>query len=76
MNREPIHLSAHAVALIHIFDRTDYLEDGWTFAAPIDVDLFYKTAAKQFISQLEGYGCVAFLEALRDEIKDVLDNDC
>ena len=69
--REPIKLSSHAVLLLHLFTRTDHLEDlCW-----LDGDATknhpkhpYRSAAKQFMLQLEGHHCIAFLLALRDEL--------
>ena len=69
--REPIKLSSHAMMLIHLFTRTDRLEDiCW-----LDGDLTngvpgrpYRKAARQMMNQLEGQHCIAFLLALRDEI--------
>lgn len=72
--RKPIVLSPHAIALIQIFDRNDYLEDVWT----TDFDEYttkedMESAAKQFIEQLEEQWCEAFMEALRDEINKLLE---
>ena len=75
IRREPILINNHAVAIIHIFDRLDHLEDLWT----ADSDAFqeeklemYKEAATQFISQLEEQWTPSFMMALRDGINNEL----
>ncbi len=35
----------------------------------------HREAAKQFIKQLEGYWCIMFIEALRDECNKVIEED-
>ena len=71
-DRRFIQLSRNVAILIHIFEKDlDHSwEDIWLqdFTEVCERDHFlYKEAAKQFIDQLEGNWCVAFLEALRDE---------
>ena len=71
-DRRFIQLSRNIAILIHIFEKDlDHSwEDIWLqdFTGVCERDHFlYKEAAKQFIDQLEGNWCVAFLEALRDE---------
>ena len=70
-SRYPIKINNHAVAVIHIFTKTDDLEDLWM----TDMQSYleenyngYQGAAQQFIDQLKDYWNIAFMEALRDEI--------
>lgn len=71
-DRRFIQLSRDIGMLIHLFEKDSEhsWEDIWLqdFVGVYEKDhLLYKDAAKQFIDQLEGNWCVAFLEALRDE---------
>jgi len=74
--REPIMLSPHAIAVLHIFTRTDcYFEDTWIY----DIDRWvtetyqnYEKAAKQFIAQLEGHECLYFMRTLRKELDEYI----
>ncbi len=75
ITREPIQLTRHAVAVIHIFARHDKIQD----LGMLDDEEYEKEcwdrhtkAAKQFIEQLEGYWTPRFLQALRDEITERL----
>jgi len=70
IRRAPIVLNKNTVALIHIFEKYDDLEDMWMH----DLDKYmienyeeHEKAAKQFISQLEGHYCVLFMENLIKE---------
>ena len=70
IRRTPIKLDKNAVALMTIYTAFDKLEDHTfkeEFGEWMDLET-YATAAKQFVSQLEDRWCVAFMEALRDEI--------
>lgn len=71
-DRRFIQLSRDIGMLIHLFEKdSDHSwEDIWLqdFTGIYERDaLLYEEAAKQFINQLEGNYCIAFLEALRDE---------
>jgi hypothetical protein len=66
--RFPIHISQHHVLLIHVFERTDNLEDVLWLSEyepkwEADAKMFNKSA-NQLIDQLEGSYCDAFLEEL------------
>jgi hypothetical protein len=80
--RHPIVLNKNTVMLIELFERYDRIEDFWkhdvvaTWSNP-------QKAAVQFMLQLEGQECDAFLIALRDLIngrlqkrKEVIDMPC
>ena len=71
-DRKFIQLSRDIGMLIHLFEKdSDHTwEDVWLqdFTGVYERDmLLYEEAAKQFIEQLEGHYCIAFLEALRNE---------
>ena len=70
MYRHPIVINKNAIALIQIFTRQDSWED-IPFLEDLDdrfeYEEYYKNMAKQFIDQLEGKYCVAFLDALKKE---------
>jgi len=77
IKRQPIQLNNHAVAVIHIFNRTDYLEDIWMS----EVDEYtedscnqHELAAKQFVEQLEDWWTPKFMKALKNEIEIRLKN--
>ncbi len=71
-DRKFIQLNRDIAILIHIFkkDKSHSWEDIWlhdlTGVYEKDI-LMFEEAAKQFIDQLEGHWCIAFLEALRNE---------
>lgn len=70
--REPIKLGKNTIMLIQIFTKYDRFEDlCWhdgCLTGGIDKRANeYRKAAKQFMLQLEGHGCPAFIQALRDE---------
>lgn len=70
--RAPILLSRHDVAVIHIFHKHDHLEDIWMSDVPRyyeEVHDNYAASAKQFVEQLEGAWCGAFMESLVKEIQ-------
>lgn len=74
--RKPIQLSPHAVAIMHIFKRRDLWEDMWM----TDVDCYNEdrwdlpeNAANQFMDQLDGMECMAFIIALRDRCQKEID---
>lgn len=74
--REPIQLSRTAIAVIHVFDKHDHLEDLWM----ADVEQYYRemhdtysNAADQFVEQLEGEWNMKFMYALRDRIQKEID---
>lgn len=78
--RKFIQLRRDVLILLHIFEKdTDHsfedmsLED-YEEVWKMDYAL-YKESAKQFIDQLEGHWCVAFLEALRDECIERIELD-
>ena len=81
MHREPIILSPHAVAVIHVFTKDEDIEEIFAFDY---LDFFgreasgsrelFRIAAREFISQLKGHYCKLFLEMLRDEITNILNN--
>ena len=79
-DRKFIQLSRNIAILIHIFekDKEHSWEDVWLRdydgVAEHDFQL-HREAAKQFISQLEGHWCIAFLEALRDECQELIEED-
>lgn len=70
---KPILLNRNTVAVIHIFERHDTLDD-----------IFYDTdrnvpthetwveAAHEFVNQLDDHWCVTFLKELRNEIDNIL----
>lgn len=71
-DRKFIQLNRDIAMLIHLFEKDSEhsWEDIWLhdFTGVYEKDhLLYKEAAKQFLDQLEGHWCIAFLEALRDE---------
>ena len=71
-DRKFIQLNRDIAMLIHLFekDSNHSWEDIWLqdLTGIYEKDmLLYKEAAEQFINQLEGQWCIAFLEALRDE---------
>lgn len=78
--RKFIQLRSDVLVLLHIFEKdSDHsledicLEDHeevWKMDSTL-----YKESAKQFIDQLEGHWCVAFLEALRDECIERIELD-
>ena len=78
--RKFIQLRSDVLVLLHIFEKDSYhsfedisLEDNeevWEMDHAL-----YKESAKQFIDQLEGHWCVAFLEALRDECIERIELD-
>ncbi len=63
--RFPIELNEHTIMLIKLFSRQDYFSDLWEddLEAKYGIlGLNFKDAAKQFMDQLEGHYCYAFLE--------------
>jgi hypothetical protein len=64
MSRKPIYLNPHAVALIHIFTKTDKMDDCWMLDTDWAFHDTYKEAAKEFVNQLEGQQCDSFIENL------------
>ena len=71
-DRKFIQLNRNTAMLIHLFEKdSDHSwEDIWLqdLTGIYEKDmLLYKEAAEQFVNQLEGQLCIAFLEALRDE---------
>lgn len=73
MTRVPIVLGGHAIALLTIFSRTDYIDDLWAHDWIMEETRNrHKQSARQFIEAIEGHWSPAFLMALRDEITDTL----
>lgn len=75
ITRAPIMIGRHTVVVMHVFTRMDHLEDVWMDEVEPyykEQQNLYKSAAKQFIDQLEDNWCVAFLEALQKEIEQEL----
>ena len=71
-DRRFIQLSRDICMLVHLFEKASEhsWEDIWLhdFNNVAEHDFYlYQEAAKQFIDQLEGHWCRAFLQALRDE---------
>lgn len=74
MKRYPIVLNEHAVALLTVFKRTDYVDDLWvTEYISKEIKNNQKQSAKQFVDALEENYSNNFLRALKDEI-DILLN--
>ena len=79
-DRKFIQLSRNVAILIHIFEKDpDHSwEDVWLrdFTGVCERDhLLYKEAAKQFIDQLEGNWCRAFLMALKEVCEERIEQD-
>ncbi len=71
-DRKFIQINRNTAILIHVFekDKNHSWEDLWLhdFVGVYEKDFaLHKESAKQFIDQLEGHWCLAFIEALRDE---------
>lgn len=65
--RFPIIISPHDCLVIHVFERTDNMEDIWMDDVEGIHDEYYKMygrAANQLIDQLQGCYCDLFLEEL------------
>ncbi len=75
--RFPIQICRNAFALIHMYEMEDHFEDIFVeeelHYKMCDVD--FKEAADQFIKQLEGHTCRAFIEALRDRCNEHIQED-
>ena len=74
-----IQLRPDVVMLIHLFNRDN--DDSWESAWLMDNDKYsiedyecIKESAHQLILQLEGNWCDLFIEALRDECSQILEN--
>ena len=66
-------MGEHAIALLTIFKRTDYIDDLWAIDWIMEESRDrHKRSAKQFIDAMEGNWSVAFLGSLRDEIDAAL----
>lgn len=73
---KPVVLNHNTVAVIHLFKRHDelmdmflsdsskYMEDSY--------DLLFKESAKQFLENLQGEYCIAFLQALKEQIEPII----
>jgi len=72
--RFPIQLSRTNIALIHVYSYfPDHMEDLWMEGEEEGIltgDVDYDEQADQFIKQLEGKTCNAFLLALRRKIDE------
>jgi len=68
--QEPIRLDHHTILLLHIFTRCDNFADLWLVDSKqyVEEDYNYKEPAKKFFKQFKDVSCIAFLQALRDEI--------
>lgn len=74
--RKPIMLDKNTCAMIWLYTRNDELWDVavGVYEPYLDMGIdIYKNAAKEFINQLQDRWCVAFLEALRDEINETIE---
>ena len=74
--RFPIMISTHDCLVVHVFSRTDKIEDIFLYADHeskmySDYEMF-EIAAKQLINQLEGNYCDLFLEELIKVCQDKL----
>lgn len=78
--RKFIQLNRNTVMLIHLFHKeSDHsFEDLWlhdlTGVYETDINIL-RDSAKQLINQLEGHWCRAFIEALRDECDQRIEQD-
>jgi hypothetical protein len=72
--RFPIHLSRTNIALVHVYTYSpDHMGDLWMEGEEEGIltgDIDFDEQADQFIKQLEGKYCNAFLLALRNRIND------
>lgn len=76
MNRKPILLNRNTCALILIYDRTDEIFDVMASAYnDFDTPECWRLAAQEFIDQLKERWSERFMEALRDEINAILDEE-
>jgi hypothetical protein len=78
--RKFIQLRSDVLVLLHIFEKdVDHSFEDMSLEDHEEVwkmdRTLYKESAKQFIDQLEGHWCVAFLEALRDECIERIELD-
>ena len=78
--RKFIQLRRDTLILLHIFEKdVDHSFEDMSLEDHEEVwkidNTLYKESAKQFIDQLEGHWCIAFLEALRDECQKRIDDD-
>ena len=78
--RKFIQLRSDVLVLLHIFEKdSDHSFEDISLEDHEEVwkmdHTLYKESAKQFIDQLEGHWCVAFLEALRDECIERIELD-
>ena len=71
VDRFPIILNDHSVMVIHMFTRTDYLEDLW-MSDFMDTISQQSDSAKQFLSQLDDHWTPHFLIELRKAITERL----
>jgi len=79
IRRTPIVLSKNTIAMIHIFEKYDDMDDLWMY----DLSKYaeenyeqYEKAAKQFISQLKEHWCVLFMEHLiKESFKQMVEED-
>lgn len=79
-DRKFIQINRNIAILIHIFEKDSEhsWEDIWLsdFTGIHEYDYnILRDSAKQFITQLEGNWCRAFLEALRDECNEQIEQD-
>jgi hypothetical protein len=78
--RKFIQLRSDVLVLLHIFEKdSDHSFEDISLEDHEEVwkidNTLYKESAKQFIDQLEGHWCIAFLEALRDECIERIELD-
>lgn len=79
--REFIQVSSDTVMLLHIFEKdTEHSIEDVSLAEDYDVyeEAMYnlrKEAAAQFIKQLEGNECIAFVKALKEECENYLEKN-
>ena len=76
MNRKPILLSKNTCALVLIYGRTDEIFDALAGAYDnFDTPECWESAAREFIDQLKERWSPRFMEALRDEINVILEDN-
>jgi hypothetical protein len=79
IKRMPIILGKNTVALLHIFEKYDDLEDMWMseFGQYVEENFEeHEEAAKQFIAQLKDNWCVLFMvHLIKEGFRTMVDED-